>query len=205
MAAAIEQLLRHPSIWRAGADPRPETGYIATGWDELDRALPGGGWPRGAITEILLEQHGIGELGLLLPALSQLTQQALWAAWVAPPLIPYAPALHARGCDLSKVVTVKLKDDAQALWAAEQLLHTQATGAVLLWTQNADERRLRRLQLAAETGTTLAVIFRPAQQARRSSPAALRLMLNVSSSTGQLNVEVLKCRGRLPARLLRAG
>ena len=89
--------------------------------------------------------------------------------------------------------------------AAEQLLHTQATGAVLLWVQNAEERRLRRLQLAAETGTTLAIVFRPAQQARRSSPAALRLLLNASATTHQLNVEVLKCRGKLPARLLRAG
>ena len=205
MAAALEQLLRHPSIWRAGADPRPESGHFATGWDELDQALPGGGWPRGAITEILLEQHGIGELSLLLPALSRLTQQALWTAWVAPPLIPYAPALHARGCDLSKIVTVRADDDAQALWAAEQLLHTQATGAVLLWTQNADDRRLRRLQLAAETGTTLAVLFRPAAQARKSSPAALRLLLHAVQPDGRLQMEVLKCRGRLPTRLLHAG
>ena len=205
MPASLEQLLRHPSIWRGGNTPRHEPGHIPTGWAELDAALPGGGWPRGALTELLTDQQGIGELGLLLPALHRLTSESLWAVWVAPPLIPYAPALQARGCDLARVLIIHPSDDAQTLWAAEQVLKAKATGAVLLWAQQADDRRLRRLQLAAESGTSVAILFRPLAYARRSSPAALRLQISAGNELApEPHINVLKCRGRLPARLLRA-
>jgi hypothetical protein len=205
MPTALEQLLRHPSIWRGGSTPKKEPGYVPTGWAELDAALPGGGWPRGALTEILTDQQGIGELSLLLPALGQLTSAALWAVWVAPPLVPYAPALQAHGCDLARVLMIHPSDDAQALWAAEQLLHAKATGIVMLWATKADDRRLRRLQLAAETGTSVAVIFRPTAYAQHSSPAALRLQVSAGSECRpEALIHVLKCRGRLPARMLRA-
>ncbi|MEM7404227.1 MAG: translesion DNA synthesis-associated protein ImuA [Pseudomonadota bacterium] len=201
MSAALEQLLRHPAIWRGGHDPKPEPGHVATGRPELDAVLPGGGWPRGALTEILTDQQGIGELSLLLPALDELTAEGLWAAWVAPPMVPYAPALQARGCDPERVLVVKPGDELQSLWAAEQLLHTKATGAVLLWARQADDRRLRRLQLAAESGRAIAVIFRNAAYARQSSPAALRMALSTQTDPASgMQVDVLKCRGRLPAR-----
>jgi hypothetical protein len=40
---------------------------IATGYAQFDAALPGGGWPCGAITELMPEVAGIGELSLVLP------------------------------------------------------------------------------------------------------------------------------------------
>lgn len=210
MSAAVEKLLRHPSIWRAGAAPKPEAGHLSTGWAELDAALPGGGWPLGALTEILTVAPGVGELGMLLPALTRLVERQLWLAWVAPPMVPYAPALAAHGCDLSRVLSVtprgKAEGETQALWAAEQLLHAKSTGAVLLWTQSNDERHLRRLQLAAEASGSLAVLFRSAQLASASSPAALRLLVNGASAVDRgPDVEVLKCRGRLPFQRLHVG
>jgi len=39
--------------------------------------LPSGGWGIGCLTELLLEQHGIGELSLLLPGLRQVTSNNL--------------------------------------------------------------------------------------------------------------------------------
>ncbi len=63
-------LALHPAVWRAaqlgGGPPR----VCPTGFDALDAQLPGGGWPQGVLTELLLAQPGIGELRLLAPALA---------------------------------------------------------------------------------------------------------------------------------------
>ena len=88
MSEAIEKLLANPRIWRgrvqAGDQGLPG---LASGYPKLDQRLPGGGWPRNALTEILLEHYGTGELQLLMPALSYLSQprddaaEAGWITW----------------------------------------------------------------------------------------------------------------------------
>jgi hypothetical protein len=65
---------------------------------------------------------------------------------------------------------------------------------VLSWLRQADDRSLRRLQVAAATGQTLAFAYRPQAEAANPSPAALRLVLD--SQPAQL--QVIKCRGGLP-------
>jgi hypothetical protein len=65
---------------------------------------------------------------------------------------------------------------------------------VLCWPQQADDRTLRRLQLAAETGQCLGIAMRPASAAIHASPAALRLVLE----TRPARLRVLKCRGGNP-------
>ena len=57
--------------------------------------MPGGGWPTGARTEILSGRAGIGELQLVLPALAALSWAGKRVVWLAPPHLPYAPALAA--------------------------------------------------------------------------------------------------------------
>ena len=60
----------HPGVWRAsqiGGGPRRVT---ASGFPLLDAQLPGGGWPHGVLTELLLPEPGVGELRLLAPALA---------------------------------------------------------------------------------------------------------------------------------------
>src|SRR6476659_678516 len=106
MNPALAKLLSHPAIWRGG-DCAPEPASIASGFAELDAALPGGGWPRGALTEMLLEREGIGELRLTLPALSRLQGEGRSIVWIAPPHRPYAPALAAAGLDLARLVIVR--------------------------------------------------------------------------------------------------
>ena len=92
-------------IWR-GKVATVARAVIPTGYRELDRVLPGGGWPLEAITEILVDGYGIGELGLLMPALAALTRDdpakpKKWVSWIAPPFVPYAPA-HEGSADLRK-------------------------------------------------------------------------------------------------------
>lgn len=77
-----------------------------------------------------------------------------------------------------------------ALWAAEQLLRGGACAAVLVWWADDDGHALRRLQLAAETGGALCVLFRPLARAARISPAALRLRVDAGGV-----LEIFKCRG----------
>lgn len=192
--AALADVLRHPAIWRRGAMPALGGDALSTGLAALDALLPGGGWPRGALSEILIGEDGLGECSLVLPALATLTRSRRRVALIAPPYIPYAPALAAAGVDLSQIVHI----DAAAIdthWTAEQCLRAGCCGAVLNWLPQADYRQLRRLQLAAETGGAIGFVFRPLAAARETSPAALRLKL-IAGELGP-RIEIIKCRGRL--------
>lgn len=193
MSAALDALLQHPGIWRGDRLAEAGVDALATGFPELDEQLPGGGWPRGALTEILLEREGIGELRLLLPALARASQGNGWLAWVAPPHLPYAPALSTAGIRLERLLVAQPKSEADAWWAAEQALRSGACSAVFAWLKAADERRMRRLQLGAETGRAIGVLFRPTSAAQERSPAALRLRLEAAENG--LAVHILKRRG----------
>jgi len=60
---ALATVLANPAIWRGG-DCAPEPAAVSSGFPALDAVLPGRGWPGGALTEIVLEREGIGEIRL---------------------------------------------------------------------------------------------------------------------------------------------
>ena len=159
----------------------------------LDEELPGGGWPAGCLSEILPAHEGIGELRLLGPGLARLSGEGKRLAWVAPPYLPYAPALHSAGIALEQLLIVRTNTGEEALWAAEQALRSHACGAVLLWSATLDHTALRRLQLAAESSRALAFLFRHPGAHSQVTPAALRLRME--SADGGLAVHILKRRG----------
>jgi cell division inhibitor SulA len=192
MNPALAALLSHPAIWR-GRDCAPEPAALPTGFAALDAALPGGGWPGSALTEVLLAREGIGEVRLALPALARLTRAGHHVAWIAPPYRPYGPALAAAGVDLSRLVLVRCRDAREALWAFEQALRAPECGAAFAWLAERDERMLRRLALAAREGRTWGVLWRRPDVAARATAAALRLGLEARG--GRLAVSVLKRRG----------
>ena len=207
MEGALDELLRHPALWRArdavcDGNAASRAVRIPTGFAALDARLPNAGWPLGALVEVLCRESGIGELSLLLPALAELSRAQRWLAWIAPPHHIAIPALEARGVDPAQILLVRCASQNEALWAAEQALRSGACGAVLLWLQAAFSngarrtdgfRALRRLQLAAEAGNSLGVVFRDGAAARGASPAALRLLLTPHQRGLQLSV--LKSRG----------
>ncbi|HMI37519.1 MAG TPA: translesion DNA synthesis-associated protein ImuA [Steroidobacteraceae bacterium] len=172
-----------------------EAGPIAlpTGFAQLDAVLPGGGWPVGAITELMPDAQGIGELSLLLPALAQLSCAGRCIVWIAPPCLPYPPALARHGLALEHLLLVQARDAQTRLWATEQALRCPAVGAVLAWPAALDERRIRRLQLAAEAGGSCGLLYRPPAAAQQPSPAALRLRLQALDAG--LRIEIQKARG----------
>ena len=196
--------MENPRVWR-GRDQAGQKAGLASGYPELDRHLPGGGWPSASLTEILTTQYGIGELRLLMPALSVLSREIPpqqdfsepgWIAWVAPPFQPYPPALQQRGIDLSRMLIVRPKNAGEILWSAEQALSSGTCAAVLLWPEMLDDQGSRRLQLAAEKGRSWAIAFRPLAARREPSAAALRLELH--SSAQGTRVHILKSRGGHP-------
>jgi hypothetical protein len=71
LSSSLEKLLENPRVWR-GRDQAGQQAGIASGYPELDRHLPGGGWPTDSLTEILTAHYGIGEVRLMMPALASL-------------------------------------------------------------------------------------------------------------------------------------
>lgn len=215
-------------VWRAdqlapavGADAVRPTGHAA-----LDAELPGGGWPAAGLIELLLPAPGCGELRLLAPALAGLP-----VLWVAPPLLPYAPALAALGLAADRITVAcpaggadaagparaasaagSLKATSKAIaqaaamaapaqaadaaWAAEQALRSGVLGAVLWWQGAAPvlPATLRRLHLAAVEGRTPLFALRPAAARAQSSPAPLRLALDLAGPS-HLVLDLFKRRG----------
>lgn len=190
---ALHTLLQHPAIWRGDDLAQVAVPSVATGYAALDRELPGGGWPAGALTELLHEREGIGELRLVAPALARLSEAGRWVAWIAPPHLPYAPALAAAGIKLSRLLVIGKTSPRDSLWAAEQALRAGSCGAVLFWPSDLDQRSLRRLQLAAEAGGALGLLYRPLRVAEQASPAALRMALEPQEQ--ELSIRILKRRG----------
>jgi len=172
---------------------------VASGHPRLDLCLPGGGYPLGALTELLHDRPGTGEVSLLLPLMGRLTRDGEHIGFVAPPWPPYAPALAGAGVDLRRVMVAHAAGPGDGLWAAEQMARCGLFGAVLCWSP-AGGSQLRRLQLAAEEGGRCLFLYRPTRIADSASPAALRLRLEPDHPG--VWASVLKCRGPAGARVL---
>ena len=177
---------------------------IGSGFPVLDEALFDKGWPRGGLAELLLDEPGVGELSLLGPALASLSaSEERLIAWIAPPFVPYPPALGTLGIDVSKVLMVHPDNHADALWTFEQVLKTGACSALLGWLAERELKfaEIRRLQFAARQGRTWASLFRPATALANASPAELRLRLwprRRVSRCGGLRLDLVKRRGGWP-------
>lgn len=168
---------------------------VASGHSSLDAELPGRGWPIGCVTELLVRALGVGELRLLAPALSRLAQANKNILLLAPPQLPYGPALAALGLPPERFVVVRAPEPADRLWAIEQSLKSQQFGALLAWLPNPTRpEHIRRFQLAARFAQGPVFLFRPLSAQAESSAAPLRIALLPRQYPG-LGVHILKRRG----------
>jgi len=181
----------HPSLWRASQLAHSATRCVDTGHPTLSTQLPGGGWPTGTLIDLLLQQHGIGELRLLRPALASVARRRI--VLLQPPHPPQALALAALGLAPSQLLWIRSSRSADALWAAEQVLRSGSCGALLFWPSHARGETLRRLHLAAQAGESLFFMMRPLAAAQDASPAPLRLSLR--PAVGGLEIGFVKRRG----------
>jgi len=195
-AAHIAPETVHPSLWRASQLAHSATRCVDTGFAALSAQLPGGGWPLGTLIDLLLQQHGIGELRLLRPALAGLGKRPI--VLLQPPHAPQALALAALGIEPSQLVWIRGgaargHGGGDALWAAEQVLRSGCCGALLMWQTHARGETLRRLHLAAQSADTLFCMLRPLAAAQDASPAPLRLSL--TAAAGGVDIGFVKRRG----------
>lgn len=193
------------AVWRADALACAADATVATGHPALDAELPGGGWPVGAISEILQTQSGLYEWRLLVSALTRITGPIVL---VGAPHVPFGPGLSAQGLDAQRLLWVNADAPAARLWATEQALRCADVSAVLAWLPQVRPEPLRRLQIAAQTYRKLLFVMRPDPAQSESTPAVLRLLISSQAaglSIGEgasagapvdaLRVHILKRRG----------
>ncbi|MFA7665482.1 MAG: translesion DNA synthesis-associated protein ImuA [Burkholderiaceae bacterium] len=189
-------LLSPGSLWRASQLAQAGVETLPTGYRLLDAELPGAGWPAGMLTELIVGSPGIGEFRLLVPPLRQLTRERRIVILLAPPMLPYAPALAGFGIDTDHLLVIQAPNAADRLWAIEQVLRSASFGALLAWLpqQRCRPEHLRRMQAAARgAGGPVFLLREPAAQLQ-PSPAPLRLLL-LPRPQQCLSVRILKRRG----------
>ena len=194
---ALPDLAALCHVWRAGELGSAVLQTVDTGYAALNQVLPGGGWPQGAMVELLQPQAGLHEWGLLAPALAvqQLAAPHQLVVLVGAPFLPFGPALGARQLNMQRLLAVQAQGPG-LLWATREALQCADVGSVLAWLPDARSAHLRRLQIAAHAHNKLLFVFRPLRARQESSPAPMRLLLEgMASDAGNLAVHLLKRRG----------
>jgi protein ImuA len=197
-------------MWRGEEIYPQDSDVVSSGYRMLDLALPGTGWTSGSVTEVLIEESGVGEIRMLEHSIRDLTaNKSRSVVFIAPQWQPNWTAFRAMKIPTSKLVWVKAPED-QVLWAAEQALKQEGIGAVLIWLPDARPEAVRRLQVAAQESKALAFLFRPLKAAKQSSAAPLRMVCKPTlpanaqtmnrrewMSTVMLEIDIIKRRGPL--------
>ena len=218
--AAPETL--HPDLWRGHQYGWHAEHGLPSGFAELDAQLPGGGWPRRALTELLLPHPGVGEIRLLSHCLVATQRSGRPVMLFDPPAALSGWALAQLGLDVDQLLIVVTHSQGNAgpdpagpwgqhsprnagppveagisarLWALEQALKSGHVGAVLAWLPpRLRSEPLRRLQLVAHAHDGPAVVLREMAAARHPSAAPLRLTLHPGGAD-VLTLRILKRRG----------
>lgn len=184
--------LHHLNAWemtsRKGASRVTPTGMPA-----LDGLLPGGGWPRGGLVEILVPDRCVDASELLLPALARISRQGRWIAMVTPPQQARSALFAAKDINPSRLLQVNPHPGRSGLWTVESMLGSGDCSAVLAWPVCETGLMDKRLQKAATAGKALCVLFRTGCVPAHNSGVDIRLKLE-SSETGRA-LYLLNSRG----------
>ena len=100
----------HPSLWLGHQLGRSGDQTVATGFAALDAELPGGGWPRRVLSELLLPHPGIGEIRLLAPPLVAAQRAGRLVMVFDPPAALSASALAQLGFDVAEMLVIHTRD-----------------------------------------------------------------------------------------------
>ncbi len=189
-AQALAARMPH-ALWRADQVLVQHAATVSSGHILLDDSLPGRGWPSAVLTELLLQQNGIGEMQLLRPALQAVAARRI--VLVQPPHLPHIAAWSNWDLPPERLLWIKAASNADALWSAEQVLRNGGCGALLLWQTQARPESLRRLHLAAQDTDMLFWTMRPLACAQDTSPSPLRLGLRPAMRG--IRIDIVKQRG----------
>lgn len=201
MILSLQDLKNQRLVWSAGqanssANPSASRRHIPSGHVSFDQCLEG--WPSSGLVELQLPAWGIGELRLILPALSHLagdaaTQNKL-QVWLTENVCLMPQALDSAYA--SNTVVLENLGTKQSLWALETLLTSGVCSVLICWLPQLTSAQAKRLQVAAKESGTLVFCLREISQLEHSLPISLRLQL---SPTDQgLMIDVLKRQNAQP-------
>ena len=181
--------------------PRDEAS-VSSGFEALDRQLPGGGFHRGTLVEWLAAGEGSGVETLALTTAHEACGQDGTLVVFDRTEQFYPPAAARLGIELARLVVVRAGGEADNLWALDQALRSPGVAAVLAWPEKLDAHSFRRLQLAAEAEEVLGLFVRPEKVRHQPSWADVRLLVEprpiatpVSGDGRLIRIQLLRCRG----------
>src|SRR5881394_1449643 len=96
----------HPALWLGHQLGRQTDHAVSSGFAALDAQLPGGGWPRRVLSELLLPHPGVGEVRLLCASLAAVQQAGRLVMMFDPPHLLSAWALTQLGLDVAQLLVV---------------------------------------------------------------------------------------------------
>jgi protein ImuA len=182
------------ALWRGDSLGRSCNSRWSSGFPALDAELPDGGWPSRQVTEILQPQFSLAEWRLVGPALREVVAQGAAVVLVGPPKRPHLPGLMHLGLGERQLVWIQAQAPSERLWCTEQLIKSNAAGAIMAWLPQASPEQLRRLQVLAQSFDGPVFLFRPLQARHDPSPAPLRVSVEMDVDW-QLRVTLLKRKG----------
>ena len=181
-------------VWRANQLGESVTEVMSSGWVALDGELPGGGWPRRSVTEVLATQPSVLEWRLLAPTLRRVVAEGGQVLVVGPARTPHLPGLRHEGLSERHLVWIQAEVPSERLWVTEQLIKSNSAGAIVAWLPQARQEQLRRLQVCAHGCEAPVFLCRPVAARHEASAAPLRVYSEVGIDW-ELKVNVFKRRG----------
>lgn len=183
--ATVLELRSNLQIMQQGSRLAPrEKNTVSTTIPALDAMLPDQGLRRRTLSEWIAAEPGCGTAFLAMRVAGQAQQDG--------PLIIidrqrriYAPAVAATGARLTRTVFLHPASRADELWAIEQSLRSPGVGAVVCQVEHLKNQEFRRFQLAAESGTAIGLLLRPAAARKSSGWADIRLLVSPRASPPQ--------------------
>ncbi len=177
---------------------------ITFGDPAIDDVLPWRGVPAGALHEVLGTATGAAAATGFAAALAGRADRGRGTVlWCRRGCGLYGPGLAAFGLDPGRLIVAHGGNNADILWAMEEGLRSGVVAAVLGEAVGVPAVAMRRLQLAAEAGGSVALLLHADGGDGAPSPATTRwrVFAAPSLSSGRWpgpprwRVELLKCRG----------
>ncbi|TVP54967.1 MAG: LexA family transcriptional regulator [Halomonadaceae bacterium] len=114
----------------------------------------------GNVTEIILPKGQVEHFQLLLPMLTQLTQEKRWLAWIDPPTALVQQWQQHRGIVQGQLLVLRSSAQYSAETLAERALEAGTCHAVILWTKGLGRQSFNRLEQASANGASHGIVLR---------------------------------------------
>jgi len=184
---------------------RPRAGErdtISTGFPALNRLLAGGGLPRGTLAEWTGDADGSGAVTLALAITGHLLRGEGTLVVIDERGDFYPVGAAQLAIPLDRTAVVRPDSAKSALWAWEQSLRCPGVAVTFGKIDPRNDRALRRLQMAAETGGGLGFLVPP--PGSPGTPwAATRIQVEAVSGAPHAEREGYDLGRRLSVRVIR--